>query len=160
MRRAKWRAASIHLTWFLKLFIEHPPGLCDPLKALLHGLDVHIGTVALWELDVTVAPAVAVLADKFAFSITGYVAESTLHKTFSQIVWEDHLQACKTKLGLVPSSNCELGEWQWKCSGNIVLAEFITDLIKWIFECQTVIDVCHMCIYFSEECLIFKNITW
>lgn len=98
------------LTRFLKLFIEHPPGLCDPLQALFHGLDVHIGAVALWELGVTVAPAVAVLTDKFTLSITGYVAESSLHKTFSQVVWKDHLQACKTKLGLVPSSNYELGE--------------------------------------------------
>lgn len=98
------------LTRFLKLFIQHPPCLCDPLQALLHGLDVHIGTVALWELGVTMAPAFVVLADKITLSITGYVAESSLHKAFSQIVWKNHLQAYKTKLGLVPSSNCELGE--------------------------------------------------
>lgn len=111
------------LTWFLKLFIEDPPGLCDPLQALLHGLDVHIRTVALWELGVTVAPAVIVLAAKFALSITGYVAERSLHKTFSQVVRKDHLQACRTKPGLVASSNCEAGEWQSNYSGNYVLAE-------------------------------------
>lgn len=117
-------------TWFLKLFIEDPPGLCDPLQALLHGLDVHIRAVALWELGVTVAPAVIVLAAKFALSIAGNVAERSLHKTFPQVVWKDHLQACKTKLGLAPSSHCELGEWQWKYSGNIVLAELTTYSIK------------------------------
>jgi len=81
-------------TGFLKLFIEHPPCLCDPLQALLHGLDVHIGAVALWELGVTMAPAVVVLADKFPLSIAGDVAQSSLHKAFPQVLWEDHLQAC------------------------------------------------------------------
>lgn len=108
-------------TWFLKLFIEDLPRLRDPLQALLHGLDVHIRAVALGELGVTVAPAVIVLAAKFALSIAGYVAESSLHKTFPQVVRKDHLQACKKKLGLVPSSNCKLWEWQWKSVGWLSL---------------------------------------
>lgn len=111
-----WQKVRIHyfpegfLTWFLKFFIEYPPCLWDPIQALLHGLDIHIGAVALWKLGITVAPAVIVLADKFALSIAGYVAESSLNKTFSQVVRKDHLQACKTKLVLVPPSNCEVGE--------------------------------------------------
>lgn len=128
MRYAMWKGRENSLfstgafaTWFLKLLIEDLPRLRDPLQALLHGLDVHIRAVALGELGVTVAPAVIVLAAKFALSIAGYVAESSLHKTFPQVVRKDHLQACKKKLGLVPSSNCKLWEWQWKSVGWLSL---------------------------------------
>lgn len=107
------------VTWFLKLFVEDAPCLCDPLQAFLHGLDVHVRTVALWEFGVTVAPAVIVLAAKFALPITGDVAESGLYKTLSQVIWKDHLQACKTKMALVLSSRWELGELQPKCSNNM-----------------------------------------
>lgn len=75
------------LTWFFKFFIKQPPCLCYSLQALLHGLDVHVGAVALRKLGVTVAPAIIFLADKLTLSIAGYVAESSLHKTFSQVVW-------------------------------------------------------------------------
>lgn len=85
------------VTWFLKLFVEDPPCLRDPLQALLHRLDVHVRAVALRELGVTVAPAVTVFTAKFALSIAGDVAERSLHKTFSQVVRKDQLQACKIK---------------------------------------------------------------
>lgn len=143
------------LTWFLKLFVKQSPCFCDSFQALFHGLDVHIGAVAFWELGATAAPAIVVLADKFALSITGYVAESSLNKTFSQVVWKDHLQACKTKLGLVPSSNFEVTECQWKCSGSIELAELISYLIN-LLNCVNG-RLCYWCWhrfmykYFSEE---------
>lgn len=79
------------LTWFFKFFIKYPPCLSDPLQALLHGLDVHIGAVALREFGVTVAPAVVVPADELTLSIARDVAESCQHETFSQVVWKDHL---------------------------------------------------------------------
>lgn len=96
------------LTRFFKLFVKQSPCFCYSLQALFHGLDVHIGAVALWELGTAAAPTVIVLADKFALSITGNVAQRSLHKTFSQVVWKNNLQACKIKLGLVLSSNFEV----------------------------------------------------
>lgn len=88
---------SVFPTWFLKLLEQNPPCLRDPLQALLHGLDVHIWAVTFRKLGVTAAPAVIVLADKFTLPIAGNVAESSLNKTFPQIVWKDHLEACHKK---------------------------------------------------------------
>lgn len=125
MRHATWTEVQIHdglafLTWLLKLFIEYPPCLCDPFQALFHGLDVQIGTVAFWELGVTIAPAVIVPAYKFTLAVTGYVAESSLHKTFSQVVREDHLQAWETKV-----YNCQICEvtfsWQYNAAWTNLL---------------------------------------
>lgn len=88
----------LFVTWFLELFVKDPPRLCDPLQTLLHGLDVHVGTVTLGELGVAVAPAVVVLAVEFAFAIAGDVAESSAHKILSQVVWQDQLQACEVRM--------------------------------------------------------------
>lgn len=85
-------------TWLLKVFVEHPPRLRDPLQALFHGLDVHVWAVALRELEVTLAPAVIVLAVELSLSVAGDVAEGSLHKTFSQVNWEDQLQTYKSRL--------------------------------------------------------------
>lgn len=75
------------LTWFLKLFVKDPPRLCDPFQALLHSLNVHIGAVALRKFGVTVAPAVIFFAHKLTLPIAGYIAQSSQHKTLSQVVW-------------------------------------------------------------------------
>lgn len=142
----------VFLTWFFKFFIEYPPCLCDPLQTLLHGLDVHVRAVALWELGVTVAPAVIVFADKLPFSIAGYVAQSSLHKALPQVVWEDHLQACKIKLGLTLSSKCALRERQWGYRGNILLTGQITYLIKPINRC--------VCMPNSYICFLYVLKLW
>lgn len=68
------------------------------MQTLLHGLDVHIGTVTLRELRVAVAPAVVILAAEFALPIAGDVAESSPHEIFPQVVWEDQLQAWKVRM--------------------------------------------------------------
>ena len=140
MRHETWKEVRVHflgfLTWFLKLFIEQRPCLCDPLQALLHGLDVHVGAVALWELGVTMAPAVVVLADKFSLSITGYVAESSLHEAFSQVVWKDHLQACKTEPGY-RTVNLKMTVWWWlkllkgQLKDFINLTKFLSHSDEW-----------------------------
>lgn len=91
--------ARLFVTWFLELFVKDPPRLCDPLQTLLHGLDIHVGTVTLGELGVAVAPAVVILAVEFAFAIAGDVAESSAHKILPQVVWQDQLQACELESG-------------------------------------------------------------
>lgn len=56
-------------------------------------MDVHVGTVALGELGVAVAPAVVLLAVEFALAIAGDVAESSTDKVLPQVVRQDQLQA-------------------------------------------------------------------
>lgn len=52
------------LTGLLKLPVVSGPGVLDLQQAVLHGLDVGIRTVALWEGGATLAPAVILLADE------------------------------------------------------------------------------------------------
>lgn len=73
-------------------------------------MDVHVWAVALRELGVTLAPAVIVLAVELSLSVAGDVAEGGLHKTFSQVNWEDQLQTYKSRLS---SGRGVLLEVQW-----------------------------------------------
>lgn len=80
-------------TWFHELLVEAAPGVFALLKVLLHDLDVSEGTVALWEAGGASAPAVVVVAEQLALRVARHIAECCLHKTPTQELWQDILQA-------------------------------------------------------------------
>lgn len=68
------------------------PGLSDVPQAVLHGLQVLSGTVALGEIHTAFAPAVIVLAPKLAFGVAADVAESCLDKSALQVARQNSLK--------------------------------------------------------------------
>lgn len=80
-------------TWFHELLVEAAPGLFALLQVLLHDLDVGKGTVAFWESGRAPAPAVIVAAEQLALWVARHIAEGCLHKTPTQKLWQDILQA-------------------------------------------------------------------
>lgn len=68
------------------------PGLSDVLQAVLHGLQVLSGTVALGEIHAALAPAVIVLAPKLALGVAAYVAEGCLDKSALQVPRQNGLK--------------------------------------------------------------------
>lgn len=81
-----------NLTRFLKFTVVCIPGLTYAEQVLFHGLDVHVGAVALREFGATLAPAVIVLADELPLRIAGNVAQSCLHKMLLQVLRKDDLK--------------------------------------------------------------------
>lgn len=79
-------------TWFFKFFVDEGPRFRDSRQAFLHGLDVRVGTVALWKFRVTVAPTVIVSANKGSLSVAGDITESCFHESVSEIIWQNDLQ--------------------------------------------------------------------
>lgn len=65
----------------------------DLQQAVLHGLDVSIRTVALWESGAALAPAVILPADKLPLRAACDVAKGCSHETLPQVFREQHLQA-------------------------------------------------------------------
>lgn len=86
---------SFEFTWFHELVVEAAPGLFALLQVLLHDLDVRKGTVAFWESGRTPAPAVVVTAEQLALWVARHITEGCLHKTPTQELWQDILQAWK-----------------------------------------------------------------
>lgn len=83
------------LTRFFKFTVVCIPGLTYAEQVLFHGLNVHVGTVALGEFGATLTPAVIVLADELPLWIAGNVAQSCLHKMLLQVLRKDDLKACR-----------------------------------------------------------------
>lgn len=84
-----WR----RLTRLLELPVVGGPGVLDLQQAVLHGPDVGVGAVALWEGGAALAPAVVLLADELALRAARCVAERRGHKALAQVLREQHLQA-------------------------------------------------------------------
>lgn len=81
-----------NLTRFFKFTVVCVPSLTYADQVFFHGLDVHVGTVALREFGATLTPAVIVLADELALWIAGNVAQSCLHKVLLQVLRKDDLK--------------------------------------------------------------------
>lgn len=68
------------------------PGLSDMPQAVLHGLQVLSGTVALGEIHTALTPAVIVLALKLALRVAADVAEGCLDKSALQVPRQNSLK--------------------------------------------------------------------
>lgn len=97
VRFNKFHMSHYSPTWFHELLVEAAPGLFALLQVLLHDLDVGEGTVALWEAGGAPAPAVIVSAEQLTLWVARHVAEGRLHKTPTQELWQDILQAWKAQ---------------------------------------------------------------
>lgn len=69
------------------------PGVLDLQQAVLHGLDVSVGTVAFREGGAALAPTVVPPADELALGAARDVAERRGHKALTQVLGQQHLQA-------------------------------------------------------------------
>lgn len=85
------------LTWFLKLLVVTVPSFPDLEETLFHSMDITLGAVALWETKPALAPAVILSANQLPLWIAGNVAESSSHKAFPQVLWQQCLQAFTKK---------------------------------------------------------------
>lgn len=68
------------------------PGLSDMPQAVLHGLQVLSGTVALGKSHTALTPTLIVLAPKLAFGVAADVAEGCLDKSALQVPRQNSLK--------------------------------------------------------------------
>lgn len=69
------------------------PCILDLQQAVLHGLDVGVGTVTFREGGTALAPTVILLADEFTLGAACDVAERGGHEALTQVLGQQHLQA-------------------------------------------------------------------
>lgn len=128
-----------HLTRFFKFTVVCIPSLTYAEQIFFHGLNVHVGTVALWEFGTTLTPAVIVLADELTLWIAGNIAQSCLNKMFLQILRQDDLKTWRQQsIMLLNEKECssQAASPTYETNKQIMKKETI-----WLFK-----DNLHICL--------------